>query len=326
MNREEFTPYGETSFGSFAKKRYRFTGMERDEESGLSYHGARYYAAWVGRWVSCDPIGHSISAQISDNLYFSFDLNPMNFVDPMGESPEKPSFPGPINRFFQKIAWFFGTLPTDGSTGLVQTPIIKDEETIERDAELKKEIARKGNSKKNGSSGTSHHEPAMPTPDRPQRSGGSREGEGSTRTSGKGKGGGEHVPELPSSNPTTLKHFVDIQDFVLMSSISKEHDEIAENAANMEGYITNVLWSLATVGPASAFETLFADPEQISRATATVMVSPHMFGQRGGMRSLLRSPVDTQRELDLREQDQKDDRGVWRIVLEELNTALTRTN
>jgi hypothetical protein len=111
-----------------------------------------------------------------------------------------------------------------------------------------------------------------------------------------------------------------------MSSISKEHDEIAENAANMEGYITNVLWSLATVGPASAFETLFADPEQISRATATVMVSPHMFGQRGGMRSLLRSPVDTQRELDLREQDQKDDRGVWRIVLEELNTALTRTN
>ncbi len=35
VNREEFTPYGETSFGSFAKKRYRFTGKERDEESGL---------------------------------------------------------------------------------------------------------------------------------------------------------------------------------------------------------------------------------------------------------------------------------------------------
>lgn len=57
VNREEFTPYGETSFGSFARKRYRFTGKERDEESGLSYHGARYFAAWLGRWISSDPIG-----------------------------------------------------------------------------------------------------------------------------------------------------------------------------------------------------------------------------------------------------------------------------
>lgn len=57
INREEFTPYGETSFGSFAKKRYRFTGMERDEESGLGYHGTRYYSTWLGRWGSCDQIG-----------------------------------------------------------------------------------------------------------------------------------------------------------------------------------------------------------------------------------------------------------------------------
>ena len=53
MNREEFTPYGETSFGSFARKRYRFTGKERDEESGLSYHGARYYAPWLGAVGEC---------------------------------------------------------------------------------------------------------------------------------------------------------------------------------------------------------------------------------------------------------------------------------
>jgi hypothetical protein len=47
INREEFYPYGETSFGSFGRKCYRFTGKERDEESGLYYHGARYYAPWV---------------------------------------------------------------------------------------------------------------------------------------------------------------------------------------------------------------------------------------------------------------------------------------
>jgi YD repeat-containing protein len=37
-NREEFTPYGETSFGGYTRKRFRFTGRERDEESGLTYH------------------------------------------------------------------------------------------------------------------------------------------------------------------------------------------------------------------------------------------------------------------------------------------------
>ncbi|HVH12413.1 MAG TPA: hypothetical protein VM759_05145, partial [Longimicrobium sp.] len=42
VNREEYLPYGETAFGSFARKRFRFTGKERDGESGLSYHGARY--------------------------------------------------------------------------------------------------------------------------------------------------------------------------------------------------------------------------------------------------------------------------------------------
>ena len=38
-------------------KRYRYTGKERDEETGLYYHGARYYAPWLGRWISFDPLG-----------------------------------------------------------------------------------------------------------------------------------------------------------------------------------------------------------------------------------------------------------------------------
>src|SRR5262245_8663115 len=59
VNREEFTPYGETSFGSYARKRYRYTGKERDEESGLAYHGARYLMPWTARWTTCDPIGEA---------------------------------------------------------------------------------------------------------------------------------------------------------------------------------------------------------------------------------------------------------------------------
>jgi RHS repeat-associated protein len=56
MNREEYFPYGETSFGSFSRKRYRFIGKERDEETGFNYHGGRYYAPWMARWMSVDPL------------------------------------------------------------------------------------------------------------------------------------------------------------------------------------------------------------------------------------------------------------------------------
>ena len=80
VNREEYTPYGETSFGGFAKKRYRFTGKERDEESGLNYHGARYYAPWLARWISCDPAGMVDGL----NLYFYTQNNPLILQDTTG--------------------------------------------------------------------------------------------------------------------------------------------------------------------------------------------------------------------------------------------------
>jgi RHS repeat-associated protein len=60
---EEYAPYGATVFQAGRKasevrrKRYRYTGQERDEENGFSYHGARYYAPWLGRWTACDPAG-----------------------------------------------------------------------------------------------------------------------------------------------------------------------------------------------------------------------------------------------------------------------------
>jgi RHS repeat-associated protein len=85
-NREEFTAYGETSFGSFARKRYRFTGKERDEESGLSLLGVRNYNPGLGRWCSADPTG---TAGGVNQFAYAY-CNPNRFVDPSGRQPEGP--------------------------------------------------------------------------------------------------------------------------------------------------------------------------------------------------------------------------------------------
>ncbi|MEN8250422.1 MAG: SpvB/TcaC N-terminal domain-containing protein, partial [Bacteroidota bacterium] len=86
---EEYHPYGTTAYQAknpdikSAAKRYRYTGMERDEETGLNYHSARYYLPWLGRWCSCDPI-----LDTTENLYAYGINNPLNFTDPDGQSPE----------------------------------------------------------------------------------------------------------------------------------------------------------------------------------------------------------------------------------------------
>src|SRR5690606_20639687 len=59
---EEYHPYGTSAYRAVdssvdvSAKRYRYTGMERDEETGLAYHSARYYVPWLGRWTAADPI------------------------------------------------------------------------------------------------------------------------------------------------------------------------------------------------------------------------------------------------------------------------------
>ena len=87
---EEYSPYGSTTYQAVSSqtetpKRYRYTGKERDEETGLTYHGARYYAPWLGRWTSCDPIG----PDGGPNLYAYGANNPVYFVDPSGTAPKK---------------------------------------------------------------------------------------------------------------------------------------------------------------------------------------------------------------------------------------------
>jgi len=101
-----FTPFGQeiinggeqiiqgqvTPDGS--NNRYKFTGKERDAESGLDYFGARYYASNMGRWMSPDwsakedPVPY---AKLDDpqtlNLYGYVRNNPLSMADPDGHCP-----------------------------------------------------------------------------------------------------------------------------------------------------------------------------------------------------------------------------------------------
>jgi RHS repeat-associated protein len=169
---EEYYPYGSTSYqaGRDQKevrlKRYRYIGVERDDETGLGYHGARYYAPWLARWTSTDPAdvrsGISAYAYCTDSPIVARDLN--------GRSPE-----GPPEGFFGK-AW--GWLKARGQTIitagriLVQDPSTHLPSAPEDDAvaegvkrtEAQLEIERGTGTRAQGSSPPPNDPPVTPDP------------------------------------------------------------------------------------------------------------------------------------------------------------------
>lgn len=73
----------------------RYTGKERDTESGLDYFGARYYASNMGRWMSPDWADKPEAVPYSDlanpqslNLYGYVKNNPLRQTDPDGHDDD----------------------------------------------------------------------------------------------------------------------------------------------------------------------------------------------------------------------------------------------
>ena len=83
---EEFHPYGTSAYRAVnaslevPPKTVSIYRMERDEESGLSCHGARYYGGWLGRWLSCDPM----LGAAWPNAYAYSNCDPIGRKDPDG--------------------------------------------------------------------------------------------------------------------------------------------------------------------------------------------------------------------------------------------------
>ncbi|VVH66173.1 hypothetical protein BSPLISOX_597 [uncultured Gammaproteobacteria bacterium] len=86
LSYEHYYPYGGTAIiagkdkTKVQQKRYRYTGKERNDNSGLYYYGARYLAPWLTRWISPDSVG------VVDglNLYVYVRNNPLKYRDPTG--------------------------------------------------------------------------------------------------------------------------------------------------------------------------------------------------------------------------------------------------
>jgi RHS repeat-associated protein len=109
----EYTPYGELwveHAPNVEATPFRFTGKERDSETGLYYYGARYLNPQTGMWLSADPaMGEYIPlAPINDearkynenlpgmggvfntinlHVYHYAGNNPVKYIDPDGKTP-----------------------------------------------------------------------------------------------------------------------------------------------------------------------------------------------------------------------------------------------
>ena len=95
----EFYPFGVERYSQrpgALKSEYRYTGKERDEDTGLTYYGARYYDSLVGRFINPDPLYTELDGLSSEGLQgvlsdpqkfslYSYALNnPFKYTDPTG--------------------------------------------------------------------------------------------------------------------------------------------------------------------------------------------------------------------------------------------------
>ena len=103
----DFLPFGE-QIGGDTGTTHKFTGKERDSESGLDYFGARYMSSQHGGFMSPDPLDGDITDPQTLNRYAYVRDNPVNSIDPSGlitctdvgcppSDPAPPPDPGGAN-------------------------------------------------------------------------------------------------------------------------------------------------------------------------------------------------------------------------------------
>ena len=83
----DYMPFGEQTTSGSCAPTHRFTGKERDSESGLDNFGARYDSSQYGRFMSPDPMGIFFADAANPqswNQYSYVVNNPLSYTDPDG--------------------------------------------------------------------------------------------------------------------------------------------------------------------------------------------------------------------------------------------------
>jgi RHS repeat-associated protein len=83
IRRHHYAPFGKEHLAQGGNDPLRFTGKERDGETGLDYFGARYYASRTGRFTSVDPVmalNRNFSDPQSWNRYNYTKNNPVRCI------------------------------------------------------------------------------------------------------------------------------------------------------------------------------------------------------------------------------------------------------
>ena len=159
VSRHDYMPFGEelgagvggrtTAIGfsnSGNNNRKKFTGYERDTETGLDFAQARYFSSTQGRFTSPDPLLGSLGNPQSLNRYAYVGNNPLNFSDPTGHarfdassstggdqggymSPDNPDFPiGLPQRYEDEIARIKELVAEDEAAS--KPPTVTEEEAL----------------------------------------------------------------------------------------------------------------------------------------------------------------------------------------------------
>nr|WP_259639738.1 RHS repeat-associated core domain-containing protein [Pseudomonas syringae group genomosp. 3] len=85
--KENYKPYGEklSQAAPIGSNKIGFHGKAFDDDTGLSYMGARYYDPVLGRFMGMDPVDFQENNLHSFNRYTYVNNNPYKYVDPNGE-------------------------------------------------------------------------------------------------------------------------------------------------------------------------------------------------------------------------------------------------
>jgi RHS repeat-associated protein len=121
-------------------EKYKFTGKEKENATGIYYYGARYYEPDIGRFLQADSLRGDIKMPQSLNKYAYVRNNPLKFVDPTGnEEKEKQKQDTPSNPGWSRKFSFIGnmklvngqTAPAYEASDSQRTTLIVDTTTLQ---------------------------------------------------------------------------------------------------------------------------------------------------------------------------------------------------